>query len=152
MVSFSHGNHHYAQQRYENAVAMSHVVDQKWRSNMRQQQEDELVNGGKTVVAEEFERLKLAWKEARSNAQFDGLSMAYLVANRANARLTQGAKTVEADEIEWAEDRKTILVHGNFTFNSETLYLMPYRFCCIAAHWIESQGNTHVFKEFKTGW
>jgi uncharacterized protein YndB with AHSA1/START domain len=152
MVSFSHGDHHYAQQRYENAVAMSNVVDQKWRSNMRQQQEDELVNGGKTVVAEEFERLKLAWKEARSNAQFDGLSMAYLVANRANARLTQGAKTVEADEIEWSEDRKTILVHGDFTFNSETLYLMPYRFCCIAAHWIESQGSTHVFKEFKTGW
>jgi hypothetical protein len=118
---------------------------------MRQQQEDELVNGGKTVVDEEFERLKLAWKEAPL-AQFDGLSMAYLVANRANARLTQGAKTVEADEIEWSEDRKTILVHGDFTFNSETLYLMPYRFCCIAAHWIESQGSTHVFKEFKTGW
>ncbi len=131
---------------------MSNVVDQKWRSNMRQQQEDKLVNGGKTVVDEEFERLKLAWEEATNIHVRDGLSMAYLVANRANARLTQGAKTVEADEIEWSEDRKTMLVHGNFTFNSETLYLMPYRFCCIAAHWIKSQGNTHVFKEFKTGW
>ena len=89
MVQFADSPHQAAQRRYESACRQANASNQNARKSLRQQIEDRLVTGGQQAIDDYESLLNERWKKAGCLAEYDGISMGYLILERAKARLVE---------------------------------------------------------------
>lgn len=84
---FAESDHNRSQRQYENACREAHAADPDARAQLKKSVEDKLVEGGMEAVNAYREMLNKEWEKASCLAEFDGLSMSFAVALRAEKRI-----------------------------------------------------------------
>jgi hypothetical protein len=89
MVQFCTSEYDDSMKRYEQSCRSASASNQSARANARLQIENELVEGGIAAIEEYESELDEQWDEAQCLAEYDGISMAWAIAQRARLRLTE---------------------------------------------------------------